>query len=385
MTFSKRKEGERSDLMSFLEEISDPRVDRNKDHQLINLLMIGLCSTLCGGESFNDMETFGKAQFKWLSGFLDLSNGIPSHDTFNRIFRTLDPKQFMDVFMKWTQSLRTTFRKEVVALDGKALRRARTQEASIPYIVSAWASENGLTLGQVQVDEKSNEITAIPKLLQRLDVAGCIVTIDAMGCQKNIAKEILQAEADYLLALKGNQGTAHDEVTSFFDNLIPPDSEMKKITPPPSVGYLQTIDGDHGRIETRRYWISDDIHWFEDQKKWKGLQCFAMVESKRQVGETTSYERRCFLTSLEPNVYRFARACRGHWAVENPLHWVMDVTFHEDESRARTGHAPENLAALRRLALNLIKKESSQNKLSLRRKKLMAAWNNDYLEKVLSN
>lgn len=216
-----------------------------------------------------------------------------------------------------------------------------------------------------------------------LDLAERIVTIDAMGCQKKIAKEIIDADADYVLSLKGNQGTAEKEVRAFFDDLIPPDPSMPATTTPPRFDYLQTIDGDHGRVETRRYWISDDIDWFEDKGKWEGLRCIAMVESVRELNGTRSYERRCFLASVELNAKRFACACRGHWGVENPLHWVMDVTFREDDSRARSGNAAENLATLRRLALNMLKTETSQSKLSLRRKRLMAGWNSDYLQKVL--
>ena len=196
------------DLISFLGEVNDPRVNRTRDHKLIDILIIGVCSIICGGEGFNDMETFGKAQYQWLNGFLELPNGIPSHDTFNRVFIAIDPKQFMDCFVCWTQSLRSVLGCDVVAIDGKALRRAHDKDKPIPYIVSAWASQNGLTLGQVKVDEKSNEITALPKLLRILDLADCIVTIDAMGCQKKIAKEIIEADADYVLSLKGNQGSA---------------------------------------------------------------------------------------------------------------------------------------------------------------------------------
>lgn len=366
-----------------LETIKDPRVNRTQDHKLIDILVIGVCSMICGGAGFTDMETFGQAQQTWLNGFLELPNGIPSHDTFNRVFSAIKPKLFMDSFIRWTQALCPALGAEIVAIDGKALRRAHNKEAAIPYVVSAWASQNGLTLGQIQVDEKSNEITAIPKLLRVLDLAGCIVTIDAMGCQRNMAKEIIEADADYVLSLKGNQGTAEKEVRAYFDDLIPVDASLPPPPTHPQLDYLQTVDGDHGRVETRRYWISDDIGWFQDKDRWEGLRGIGMVESVREVGGARAYERRCFLVSLDRNVRRFARACRSHWGVENPLHWVLDVTFREDDSRARSGHAPENLAALRRLALNLLKSEKSQSKLSVRGKRLMAAWNHAYLLKIL--
>lgn len=383
MNHSHSKHQNRPGLVNSLQEVKDPRMNRTREHKLIDILVVGACCMICGGEGFTDMETFGKAQYSWLKRFLELPNGIPSHDTFNRVFSAIDPKQFMDCFVRWTESLRSALGCDLVAIDGKALRRARNKEGAIAYVVSAWASQNGLTLGQVKVDEKSNEITAIPKLLRILDLADCIVTIDAMGCQKNIAKEIMEADADYVLSLKGNQGTAEEEVRAFFDDLIPPDPSLPPPPTPQRMDYLQTIDGDHGRVETRRYWISDDIGWFVDKGKWEGLRCIAMVESVREIKGTRSYERRCFLASIERDAQRFALACRGHWGVENPLHWVMDVTFGEDNSRARSGHAAENLAALRRLALNMLRSEKSQSKLSIRSKRLMAGWNSDYLRKIL--
>ena len=368
-------------LIDIFSEIEDPRINRTKDHKLIDILIIGVCSLICGGEGFNDMQIFGAAHFEWLKSYLELANGVPSHDTFNRVFSTINPKHFMNCFVQWTETLRTKLDCEIVAIDGKALRSAYNKDESIPYIVSAWTSNNGLTLGQVKVDQKSNEITAIPKLLQILDVTGCIVTIDAMGCQKSIAKEIINAKADYLFSLKGNQGTAEKEVKAFFEKKIPIDSEL------PVASYscegiesYQTNDNGHGRIETRRYWITDDIDWFDGKNKWTGLQSVAMVETKREINGESSYERRYFLSSIEADAKLFATGCRGHWGVENNLHWSLDVTFGEDYSRARNANAAENLAALRRLA---IKNEKSDKKLSLRRKRLLAGWNHDYLKKVL--
>lgn len=383
MPRSRSKGHDRPDLVTCLSGVCDPRIDRTRDHKLIDILIIGVCSLISGGEGFSDMETFGKAQHDWLKGFLALPNGIPSHDTFNRVFSAIDPKQFMDCFVRWTESLRSRLGCDVVAIDGKALRRAHNKDDSIPFVVSAWASDHGLTLGQVKVDDKSNEITAIPKLLRILDLSGCIVTIDAMGCQKKIAEAITKAEADYVLSLKGNQGTTEREVRAFFDELIPPDPSMSHPVVPAHVDYFQTIDGGHGRVETRRYWICDILDWYKDKDKWAGLRSIAMVESVRELNGTRSYERRCFLASIEPDAQRFARACRGHWGVENPLHWVMDVTFREDESRARSANAAENLAALRRLAHNMLKSEKTQSKLSIRRRRLMAAWNPSYLRKVI--
>ena len=373
-------------LMECLRGIEDPRVERTSDHRLIDILVIGVCCLLCGGQGFTDMETFGKAQFQWLRGFLALPGGIPSHDTFNRVFSAISPDAFLDCFLRWTRTLRTALGCEIVALDGKALRRAHGKRDAVPYIVSAWAATNGLTLGQVKVDEKSNEITAIPKLLRILELNGCLVTIDAMGCQKKIAREIVKAGADYVLALKGNPSLAHDEVRAFFDELVPPDPAMGPPPAPARTAFHQTVDGGHGRVETRRYWITDWTEWFADRGKWKELKGFGMVESLREGADgTRSYERRCFLASITPDAARFAAACRGHWGVENPLHWTLDVTFREDDSRARTGFAAENLAALRRLALNTLKADMSQPKLSIRSKRVMAAWNGDYLKRLLGS
>lgn len=374
----------RQGLVDFLEDVSDPRVDRTRRHKLIDILVIGVCTLIGGGEGFSDMETFGKAQREWLGGFLELPSGIPSHDTFNRVFSAIDPKAFMDCFIGWTKSLCTRLGGEVVALDGKALRRAGNEGGSLPYIVSAWASQNGLALGQVKVDDKSNEITAIPELLRVLDLNGCIVTIDAMGCQKKIAREIIDQGADYVLSLKGNQGVMQTEVEELFDSM-----PLEKIAEGPGVpdvtcAFHQTVDADHGRVETRRCWCTSEVEWFEDREQWKGLASFGLVEAQRDIKGKVSVERRYFISSLSgDDAQQFLQVTRDHWGVENGLHWLLDVTFREDESRARTGNAAENIAALRRLALNTIKTETSQPKLSFRRKRLMAAWNNDYMKKVL--
>jgi predicted transposase YbfD/YdcC len=377
--------------LSLIEEfktIADPRMDRTKDHDLVDILVIAVCGLLCAAESFNDMEDFGKAKQEWFKTFLNLRNGIPSHDTFNRVFAALDPKRFLECFLRWTQSLRQAVAQEIVALDGKALRRAINRKQSPKYVVSAWAESNNLVLGQMKVDDKSNEITAIPELLRVLELAGCIVTVDAMGCQKKIAKEIIEADADYVLALKGNQETVHQEVKSFLDATL----EQKKAARPKGAALpraiaglqeFQTVEKDHGRIETRRYYQSDELGWFADRAKWEGLRTVGMVESLRQVDGQTTVERRYYLSSLKLEVQTFARAVRGHWSVENKLHWVMDVCMGEDRSRARSGYAAENLATLRRLALNLLKREKTRKR-GIRGKQLNASWDHAYLLKLLS-
>lgn len=374
-------------LIDELKTIVDPRMDRTKDHDLIDILVIAICALLCAAESFNDMEDFGKAKQDWFKTFLPLRNGIPSHDTFNRVFAALDPKEFLDCFLRWTQSLRESVAQEIVALDGKALRRALNRHESPKYVVSAWAESNNLVLGQLKVNEKSNEITAVPELLRVLELSGCIVTVDAMGCQKKIAREIIEADADYVLALKGNQERVHQEVKSFLDATL----EEKKASRPKGavvsraarqLQEFKTEEKDHGRIETRRYYQSDELDWFADREKWEGLRSVGMVESIREVNGQRTTERRYYLSSLKLDVATFARAVRGHWGVENKLHWVMDVCFGEDQSRARTGHAAENLATLRRLALNLLKREKTRKR-GIRGKQLNASWDHSYLLKLL--
>jgi len=374
-------------LITHFQNLPDPRVNRTKDHELIDLLVIALCTLLCGGESFNDMEDFGYAKRDWFEKFLTLRHGIPSHDTFNRLFAALDPKAFGECFVRWTQSLRQALAQEIVALDGKALRRALDADQSMKYVVSAWAESNEMVLGQWKVADKSNEITAVPELLRVLELAGCIVTMDAMGCQKKIAQEIREADADYVLALKGNQEMVHDEIQTYLDAVLterttPRPVGAKLSTGAATLAVWETVEKDHGRIETRRYYQSAELAWFADRAKWEGLRSVGMVEAIREVGGKTTVERRYYLSSLPRDVATFARAVRGHWGVENKLHWVLDVWFREDQSRARAGHAAENLATLRRLALNLLKREKTKKR-GIKGKQLNAGWDHAYLLRLL--
>src|SRR5664279_921596 len=377
----------RTSLVAHFTRVPDPRINRRREHDLIDILVIAVCTLLCAGETFNDMEDFGKAKRDWFSTFLKLRNGIPSHDTFNRVFAALDPEQFLDCFLRWTQSLRKAVPQEIVALDGKALRRALNKGQSIKYVVSAWAESNGLVLGQLKVADKSNEITAVPELLRVLELSGCIVTLDAMGCQKKIAKEIVEADADYVLALKGNQETVHEEVKSFLDATLleqqsPRLQGAKLSKAAATLASLETVEKDHGRLEIRRYYQSDQLDWFADRLKWEGLKSVGMVESIREVDGKTTVERRYYLASLPLGIKTLARAVRGHWGVENKVHWIMDVCFHEDQSRARTGYAAENLATLRRLALNLLQQDKTKKR-GIRGKQLNASWDHAYLLRLL--
>lgn len=384
MTAEKKSPPKPKPLVECFEGLPDPRMDRTRAHKFVDILVIGLCSTLVGGESFTDMERFGRLREDWLREFLELPGGIPSHDTFNRVFSALDPDAFMGCFSQWIQGVCPNLSDEIVAIDGKALRRALDAGGTIPYVVSAWASKNGLVLGQVKVDEKSNEITAVPELLNALKLDGAIVTLDAMGCQKKIAENIIDKHADYVLALKGNHETVHDEVKEFFADAVPPGATQCGTTAGGAhMDFFQTVEKGHGRIEIRRYWQSTDIGWFEDKEKWKGLASIGMVESIRTEKGKRTIERRFYLSSLPLDAERFARAVRGHWGVENSLHWSLDVTFREDDNRARTGNAAQNLASLRRIAINLIKKDRSTNDF-IKGKRFAAALNPNFLRHLLA-
>jgi predicted transposase YbfD/YdcC len=365
-------------LSDHLSIIPDPRVDRCKAHSLHDVLMIAILAMLCGAESFVDFEDFGKAKEGWLKGFLALPNGIPSHDTFGRVFCAMNNNHFAESFRNWTEGLRKKISGEIVAIDGKTLRSShhKRRAKSAIHMVSAWGRENGLVLGQTKVDEKSNEITAIPQLLRTLELAECIVTIDAMGTQKEIAREIREADADYVLALKGNHETALEEVSSF---LL--DAKEKDFVGVPH-DFVETVEKDHGRIETRRYWITEEIGWFQDRGLWEGLRSFGMVESVREIGGVSTRECRFFLASIPPEANNFARAVRGHWAIENSLHWSLDVCFAEDACRIRLGYAAENMAILRHLALNVLKNNTTKKR-GIKGKQKNASWDHSYLLSLL--
>lgn len=364
-------------LLEHFASLPDPRIARHRWHKLSDIVIIAVCAVLCGAESYPAIEDFGQEREEWLRQFLELPEGIPSHDTFNRVLRLLDPVEFQTCFLRWMQAVAEVTAGEVVAIDGKVLRRSFAKGTSkrAIHMVSAWASENGVVLGQRKVDTKSNEITAIPQLLDLLVLKGCIVTIDAMGCQQTIARTIIEQGADYVLALKGNQPTLEQAVERFF--LSGPEAEANRTR---SDYYEQTERG-HGREETRRAWISADLEAELEAAAWPGLQSVGMVEALRTLGRKTSVEQRFYLSSLPPDAEQFAQAVRKHWGVENQLHWSLDVTFREDQSRLRTGHGAENFAVLRHIALNLLRQEPSTK--SLPRKRLACALNPDYLLKVL--
>ena len=360
--------------------MKDPRIERNKLHKLIDILIVAICAVVSGADNWTEIEEFGKAKIEWLRGFLELPNGIPSHDTFGEVFARLCPKQFKECFLSWVRSVFDVTQGQVIAIDGKRLRRSHDHgrgKAAI-HMVSAWACANRLVLGQVKTDEKSNEITAIPELLRILELKGCIVTIDAMGAQTAIADQIIAQEGDYVLALKGNQSSLHDAVETFFaDPALPHDPDI-------AVHTHQTTDGgEHGRIEIRRYRCTSDISWLDEKGRWRGLQSICAVESERHIGEEISREVRHFIGSIPADPKLWAYAVRAHWGIENDLHWRLDVAFREDESRVRKGHADENLAVLRHIALNLLTQEKSLKR-GTQTKRRRAGWDDAYRLKVLT-
>ena len=378
-----------SPLKSQLLQLTDPRLKRKRKHELIDVLMIAVTALLCGAENFTHMAQFGKAKESWLRTFLTLSNGIPSHDTFRRVFMLLSPEKFSSVFLSWTQSLRQAVGAEVVALDGKTVRRSfdSAKGQSAIHLDSAWASTNRLVIGQIKVDDKSNEITAVPELLRALELAGCIVTVDALNCQKNIAKEIKEADADYVMALKGNHGTAHEEIKTFLDAALdetraPRLPGTKLSAAAATLAVQETVDKGHGRVETRRYYQSATLDWFTDRAAWEGLQTVGMVEAQREIRGKQTVERRYYLSSLPLDTQTFARAVREHWGVENQLHWVLDMQMNEDQCRARTGHAAENLGLLRRMVLNQLRRDS-RCQTGIKGKQLNASWDHAYLQSLL--
>lgn len=365
-------------LLTHFKSLADPRTAYLVEHPLLDILALTICAVICGAETWEEIEAYGHSKLDWLKTFLGLPNGIPSHDTISRVFALLEPSQLQECFVSWVKSIAELSLGEVISLDGKSARHSydKSNGKGAIHMVSAWASENQLVLGQVKVADKSNEITAIPKLLNLLDVSGCIVTIDAMGTQKEIAKQIIDQDADYVLSLKGNQGNLHKDVEQLFDWAYKTD--FKEI----EHEAYQTIDKGHGRIDIRRYWLLSNVEYLEDAQLWEGLKRVGMVEAERRVdGQPVTAERRYFLTSLDGGVERFAEASRSHWGIENKLHWSLDVVFHEDDSRIRQGHAPENMTVMRKMALNLLAKESSKG--SKKAKRLKAGWDNDFLVQVL--
>lgn len=366
-------------LIECLMSVDDPRVDRTKEHHLLDILTIAICAVLCGVDHWTEMERFGKFKESWFSEFLELPNGIPSHDTFSRVFAALDSRQLQACFVEWVKGLVAEAPPKHIALDGKTLRRsgeASSGKRAI-HMVSAYAHENGLVLTQCKVDEKSNEITALPEILSRLELSGAIVSIDAMGCQRAIAKQIKEQGGDYVLSLKGNQSKLCEAVTDYFEAAIRDDFVLLKHDS------FEEVDGDHGRIEKRRYDVLSEASWLDPKEVWEGLSAVGCVRSERTVNGILSRETRYYLLSKPMPAKAFAVSVRNHWSIENSLHWILDMAFREDECRKRSGNSAENFAILRHITLNLLKQDTTI-KLGIKSKRKAAGWDNGYLRHLLN-
>jgi predicted transposase YbfD/YdcC len=361
-----------SNPISYFRSLPDPRVERTREHLLEDIIFITIAAVICGAETWNEIEDYGKAKETWLRQYLQLPGGIPSHDTFNRFFSSLDPQAFEQAFLSWVNEVAHLTEGQVVSIDGKTLCGTKGSKRAV-HIVSAWSNANQLSLGQVKTDDKSNEITAIPQLLDVLALKGCIVTIDAMGCQRDIATKIIEKEADYILAVKANQKLLEENV-----------KDTVRFTQPSSEWTEE--DFGHGRIEQRSCYVYHDLSMIENPGAWKSLHAVVKIDSYRYQKCTTKQERetRYYITSSKATAEQLAKCIRAHWGIENQLHYQLDVSFHEDHSRKRDGYAAQNFSMINRIALGLIKKEGSKNS-SVKRKRLDAGWNNEYLLKILKN
>jgi len=363
-------------ITSYFTSIPDPRVTGRSSHKLEDIFFITLCAAICGADNWVAVAAFGRAKEAFFSDVLELKNGIPCHDTFGRVFAVINTEKFAECFTRWVASLVEFSGGDIIALDGKCLRRSMDKASNLSalYMVSAWSVNNQLVLGQEKVDLKSNEITAIPKLLEKLNIKGSVVTMDAMGCQTKITQQIIDNSADYMINLKGNQGLLHKDVKLFF--------ESEETSPPVS---HETFDAGHGRFETRTIRATSDIEWLKEQHpKWAKLTSIVAVTSKRELKEKTTEDTRYFISSLEArNPEYLGHVVRAHWGIENDLHWVLDYAFDEDSQRTRAGNSAANMAIIRHLALNLLKSEETA-KVGMKTKRLNAGWNDDYMLKVLA-
>lgn len=367
-------------LETHFSSLTDPRAEHSIDHRLIDLVMITICAVICGADNWVEIENYGHDKQEWLQQFLELPHGIPSHDTLMRLFARLKPEQLQQCFLNWIQTVSQITKGQVIAIDGKSLHSAleRGRSRGAIHMVSAWATKNRLVLGQTKVMAKSNEITAIPHLLQVLTIEGCLVSIDAMGCQKKIASTIIEQQGDYVLGLKANHQNLYEDVVQLFQSARQQDWKNLEHE------FYQTINKGHGRLEIRRHWTMGLTEYLCGAEQWTGLQSIGLVESERRVNHQTTIEQRYYLLSIQSDAQRFAEAVRSHWSIENQLHWILDVGFQEDSVKGCLGYSAENLAVIRHLAVNLLTHEhTAKGGIHAKRKK--AGWNNNYLTRVLDS
>jgi predicted transposase YbfD/YdcC len=361
-------------FLEHFEALEDPRQLIKVFYPLNEILLLCLCAVICGAETFVDIVDYGRNKLYFLRTFLPFENGVPSHNTIGAVLSRLDPEAFQKAFVAWATSLQKEL-PNIVAIDGKTLRHSFTGGCPATHMVSAWACNQRLVLGQEKVDSKSNEITAIPKVLELLMLKGAIVTIDAMGCQRAIAEKILEKEADYVIGLKGNQGTLHEDVVEFFQQQRQEDFRCSRAET------FKSAEKGHGRVEERCYWSCNDIEWLQERHQWPGMQSIAAVHSRRIMGEKIEEDTRYFISSLPMDVKKVAEAIRDHWQVENSLHWVLDMVFLDDQCRVRTDYSPQNFHVVKQMALNLL--GQVHMKLSMRRKRKTAGWNDQILLDIL--
>ncbi|MCB9134246.1 MAG: ISAs1 family transposase [Anaerolineales bacterium] len=368
-------------LEKHFSSLTDPRTGNAKQHLFLEIILLAICAVICGANSWTDIELFGKKKHKWLKSFLRLPKGIPSHDTFGRVFAHLNPEEFQTCFIEWVKALVVLTEGQVIAVDGKQLRGSHDQASGKKalYMVSAWATANHLVLGQTKVAEKSNEITAIPELLKSLALTGCIVTVDALGTQTEIAQTVIDGGGDYILAVKGNQGHLFEDLQYLFE--VDAQHHFKDV---PHT-YAKTVNKGHGRLEIRECWVITDkeyLTFLRGHKNWAGLRALIRIVSERRVGGQVEIQTRYFISSLALKAKAMLKAKRSHWQIENQVHWVLDVAFQEDASRVRKGYSPENLAILRHMALNMLRKEKTAHG-GIQAKRLQAAWDHNYLLTIL--
>lgn len=369
-------------ILEHFEGVRDPRLERRKLHTLLDIIAIAICAVICGADTWVDVELFGKSKEKWLRGFLELPHGIPSHDTFGRVFRRIDPIEFQTCFLEWVKAVSQATEGRVIAVDGKQLRRSHDKALGKDaiYMVSAWASEAQMVLAQRKVEEGSNEIAALPQLLALLELEGCIVTIDALGTQVKIAEIIVDKGGDYILPVKENQATLLEDIQDVFSQ-----DQAYDFTDAP-YDHARSVNKGHNRIETRECWCISDPDYLaclRDAHKWKGLSSLVMVRAERIIGQQREVKTRYYISSLHGSAAQFLSLTRGHWDIENGLHWVLDIAFREDDCRVRKDNAPQNFAVLRHMALNLLKQEKTA-KGGIKAKRLLCGWDELYLLKVLS-